>query len=363
MVKETKYYDILGVAPTATMGEIKKAYRKLALKFHPDKNPEAGDKFKEISGAYEVLADEKKRQLYDDGGEDALKEGGMGNHASPFDVFDMFFGGGGRRRGGEKKGKNTIHALKVSLADLYKGKTSKMALTKDVICDACKGIGGKKGSVHKCKECNGLGMVMLVHRIGPGMVQQMQRPCSHCSGRGEIMNEADRCTSCLGNKTVKERKILEVHIDPGMRDGQKVVFTAEGDQNPGIEPGDVIFVIDEQEDMVFKRQGLDLYLNLKIELVEALCGFSRTVTTLDDRKLLIQTLPGDVIHHGALKAVLNEGFPQHKNPFERGRLVIHFEVNFPPKQWMKEKYCTKLEKLLPPRPTEDMSSDDVEEVS
>ena len=150
MVKETRFYDLLGVKPTANESELKKAYRRLALKYHPDKNPgpEAGEKFKEISMAYEVLSNEDKRRIYDQHGEQGIKEGGSGGgHSSPMDIFDMFFGGGGfggmggmgGRSRGPRRTKNLMHQLSVSLEEMYNGATRKLALQKNVICADCDG--------------------------------------------------------------------------------------------------------------------------------------------------------------------------------------------------------------------------------
>lgn len=224
MVKETKLYDVLGVTPESTPAEIKKAYRKLALKYHPDKNPDEPEKFKEISAAFEVLSDEKKKSIYDKYGEQGLREGSGGEFHSPFDIFDMFFGGGGgRRRGpGEKaRGKDTVHQLKVSLEELYNGAVRQLAVQKNVICDGCNGIGGKEGSVQKCDNCNGTGVDVKLRQIGPGMVQQIQQPCSECNRTGEKIKEKDKCKKCNGKKVIRERKVLECNIYPGMKDGQK----------------------------------------------------------------------------------------------------------------------------------------------
>ncbi|PIN88376.1 hypothetical protein AB205_0134660 [Aquarana catesbeiana] len=290
MVLETGYYDVLGVKPNATPDELKKAYRKLALKYHPDKNPNEGERFKQISQAYEVLSDAKKRDLYDKGGEQAIKEGGMGGSGfgSPMDIFDMFFGGGGRMQR-ERRGR-----------------------------------GGRKGAVECCPNCRGSGMQIRIHQIGPGMVQQIQSVCPECQGQGERINPKDRCKSCNGRKIVREKKILEVHIDKGMKDGQKITFAGEGDQEPGLEPGDIIIVLDQKDNAIFTRRGEDLLMHMEIELVEALCGFQKPIVTLDNRTIIITSHPGQVVKHGDIKCVLNEGMPFFRRPYEKGQFSIQW---------------------------------------
>jgi len=367
MVKETKFYDLLGVAPTADDNALKKAYRKLAMKYHPDKNPEAGEKFKEISMAYEILSNPEKRRLYDQAGEQGIKEGGSGGggfSSNPMDIFDMFFGGGdpfgrGGGRRGPRRTKNLVHQLSVSLEDMYNGTVRKLALQKNVICDSCDGIGGKAGAVQKCPNCRGTGMQVRIQQLGPGMMQQIQSMCQECHGEGERVDPKLRCKKCNGRKVNRERKILEVSVDKGMEDGQKVTFSGEGDQEPGLEPGDIIIVLDEKAHSLYKRNGSDLVMKMDISLTEALTGLRKVIKTLDDRSLVIQTVRGEVIKPGDLKQVPGEGMPQYRNPFEKGRLIIQFNVVFPNN--LEPSVAESLAGILPPA-EEPMIPDDHDEV-
>merc|ERR1719382_1566546 len=292
--------------------------------------------------AYEVLSNPEKRKLYDQAGEQGIKEGGSGGGGgmNPMDIFDMFFGGGGGdpfgrgggfgRQRGPRRTKNLVHQLSVSLEDMYNGTTRKLALQKNVICDACEGLGGKAGAVQKCPNCRDSGMQVRIQQLGPGMMQQIQSMCGECHGEGERVDPKLRCKKCNGRKVNRERKILEVSVDKGMEDGQKVTFSGEGDQEPGLEPGDIIIVLDEKAHALFKRNGQDLIMKMDISLTEALTGLKKAVKTLDDRTLVIQTVRGEVIKSGDLKMVRGEGMPQYRNPFEKGRLIIQFNVVFPP---------------------------------
>ncbi|KAL0620415.1 DnaJ-like protein subfamily A member 2 [Plecturocebus cupreus] len=240
--------------------------------------------------------------------------------------------------------------LRVSLEDLYNGKTTKLQLSKNVLCSACSGQGGKSGAVQKCSACRGRGVRIMIRQLAPGMVQQMQSVCSDCNGEGEVINEKDRCKKCEGKKVIKEVKILEVHVDKGMKHGQRITFTGEADQAPGVEPGDIVLLLQEKEHEVFQRDGNDLHMTYKIGLVEALCGFQFTFKHLDGRQIVVKYPPGKVIEPGCVRVVRGEGMPQYRNPFEKGDLYIKFDVQFPENNWINPDKLSELEDLLPSRP-------------
>lgn len=252
MVKDTKLYDLLNVTPTANDNEIRKAYYKLAKIHHPDKAQDkdeaekAEEKFKEIKFAYEILTDKSKREVYDRYGLEGLKDGVGGTEfedifshlfggfggGNPFFPFDIFGGGGGRGGGRQAKRRtqNMAYPLKVTLEDLYNGVTKNIEYERSVVCSGCEGQGGKQGASATCKACNGRGFTIQYKQLGPGMVQQMQAICRECTGEGEVINEKDRCKQCNGKKTLKQKKNLEVHVDKGMSDGQKLTFRGESNQ-------------------------------------------------------------------------------------------------------------------------------------
>lgn len=346
-VDNTGYYDALGVSKDADENEIKKAYKKLALKHHPDKGGDV-EKFKEISAAAEVLCDPEKRKLYDKYGKEGL-EGQGGEHHSAEDIFSMFFGGG-RRRGpqGPQKGEDIVHPLKLSLDDLYNGKTTRLAINRNKLCEECDGRGGKSGAEKSCNECQGRGMRVQLRQIGPGMVQQIQSVCNNCKGSGKVMDEKDKCKSCKGKKVYKDRKILEVVVEKGMKHGQKIRFAGEADEAPDTIPGDVIFVVQEKEHDVFKRKGSDLITTMDLELTESLCGFTKTITHLDGRVLRIDTKPGQVTKPDGVRMISGEGMPYHGNPFTKGRLFVVFRVKFP--ATLPQSMINSLKGILPKAP-------------
>eukprot|EP00331_Platyophrya_macrostoma_P025597 CAMPEP_0176437332 /NCGR_PEP_ID=MMETSP0127-20121128/18546_1 /TAXON_ID=938130 /ORGANISM="Platyophrya macrostoma, Strain WH" /LENGTH=412 /DNA_ID=CAMNT_0017820913 /DNA_START=34 /DNA_END=1272 /DNA_ORIENTATION=- len=335
MVKETEYYELLEVAPDAAENDIKRAYRKLALKYHPDKNPgnaEAAEMFKNISHAYEVLSDEGKRKLYDQYGKKGLEEGGGGGgFHDASDIFSMFFGGGRRERG-EPKPKDIVHELAVSLEDMYTGKTKKIAVTRDRLCSSCEGRGVKAGAQkNPCRECRGQGVQIRMQQLFPGMVQQVQVRCSACGGEGSQVKPSDLCQGCNGKCILKERKILEVVIEIGQKKGDHKRFVGEGDQNPSMKlAGDVLIFLQQKPHDIFRRVGSHLLINHKICLQQALCGFELPIEHLDRRMLVIKVPAGQVMDPNFAWTVHREGMPVvGTGGVERGNLVIHFEVEFP----------------------------------
>ncbi|KAJ7540448.1 hypothetical protein O6H91_10G015400 [Diphasiastrum complanatum] len=365
----TKYYDILGVSKDASQDDLKKAYKKAAIKNHPDKGGDP-EKFKELAQAYEVLSDPEKREIYDQYGEDALKEGmgGGGSSHNPFDIFESFFGGGGNPFGGssrggrrQRRGEDVVHPLKVSLEDLYKGTSKKLSLSRNILCPKCKGKGSKTGASSKCAGCQGSGMKVTIRQLGPGMIQQMQSVCPDCRGSGETINEKDKCGQCKGSKVMQDKKVLEVHVEKGMSHGQKITFQGEADEAPDTITGDIVFVLQLKDHPKFKRKGDDLFVEHSLTLTEALCGFQFALTHLDGRQLLIKSVPGEIVKPGQFKAINDEGMPHYQRPFMKGRLYVHFSVEFPESGALSLEQCKALEAVLPMRPVSQLSDMELDE--
>ncbi len=270
-VDNESLYKILGVQKNATSNEIKKAYRKLAMKNHPDKGGDA-DKFKEITEAYEILSNDEKRQTYDRGGKEALKTGGG---IDPTDIFGSMFnmGGVGKQRNSKKKGKTLIHNINVTLRDIYNGKKKKLKIKRKVI---------HKDKVKTCNTCNGTGYLTQRIRMGP-MIQQMQSPCGECNQEGLIYSRSE----------ISET--VEIFIPKGAPNKHKITLYEKGDDIPNGIAGDIHVIVNIKEDDTFKRHGSDLYIKKNINLTEALTGVEFDLQHLDGRKLIVKTNEGDVI--------------------------------------------------------------------
>lgn len=358
----TDYYELLGVSKEASEGDIKKAYRKLALRYHPDRNPDEKDqeKFKEISHAYETLMDSEKRQIYDRYGEEGLK-GGAGRGGGPGNIFDVLFGEGRGRGGpsGPPRTSDVLFQMKVTLKELYNGNHRRLAVNRRCLCTTCKATGSKKGVSTQCSACNGQGIRVVVQRMGP-MIQQFQTKCDRCSGRGFVIDPADVCDECHGERLVNERVTLDVYIEKGMPDGKKIKFQGKADDAPGAEPGDVVVALAQAEDEVFKRKENDLIMEKKLTLSEALTGFCFTVKHLDDRSIVIKSSPGEIIKEGDVRTVVGEGMPRMNNPLIKGNLHIKFSVDFPAAGSLSAEQMQQLQRILgaPPQP---MITADMEE--
>lgn len=258
-------------------------------------------------------------------------------------AFGGMFGGGGMRDQGPRKARAIHHVHKVSLEDIYKGKVSKLALQKSILCPACDGRGGKEGAVKKCAGCDGHGMKTMLRQMGP-MIQRFQTVCPDCQGEGESIREKDRCKRCLGKKTVVERKVLHVHVDKGVQDGHKIDFKGEGDQMPGVQPGDVQFEIQTKPHARFQRRGDDLFYKAEIDLLTALAGGNIHIEHLDDRWITVNIFPGDPIAPGAIKVVKGQGMPSFRH-HDFGNMYIQFDVKFPDKSEMRN--IELLQQVLP----------------
>ncbi|AFV00563.1 molecular chaperone DnaJ [Simiduia agarivorans] len=285
------YYEVLGVERGADEKELKKAYRRVAMKFHPDRNPdnkEAEDKFKEANEAYEVLSDAQKRAAYDQYGHRGV-EGmaggggggqGFGNFSDIFgDVFgDIFGGGGGRGRGGPARGSDLRYTLDLDLESAVKGTTVKIKVPTLVACEPCDGTGAKKGTkASTCTTCGGIGQV----RMQQGFFS-VQQTCPNCRGRGTIIT--DPCTSCHGQGRKEETRTLSVKVPAGVDTGDRIRLAGEGEAGEaGGPPGDLYVQVHVKEHSIFERDGRNLYCEVPISFVDAALGGELEVPTLDGR--------------------------------------------------------------------------------
>jgi molecular chaperone DnaJ len=286
------YYEILGVSKDTDEKEIKKAYRRVAMKFHPDRNPDdpkAEDKFKEASEAYEILSDREKRAAYDQFGhagvDPQMGAGGgfQGNFSDIFgDVFgDIFGGGGGRGHGGPQRGADLRYTLDISLENAVKGTTVKIRVPTLVACEPCDGSGAKPGSsASTCGTCGGAGQV----RMQQGFFQ-VQQTCPKCRGKGKVITNP--CPKCRGNGRNEETKTLSVKVPPGVDTGDRIRLSGEGEAGPdGGPPGDLFVQMSVQDHSIFERDGKHLYCEVPINFADAALGGELEVPTLDGRVVL-----------------------------------------------------------------------------
>lgn len=314
-VRERELYDLLGVEPTCTVDDIKRAYRKAALQHHPDKGGDS-EKFKKISGAYEVLSDPSKRERYDRFGKNGLNEGMI-----PPDIFKNLFGGfpfGGRdifdmfKQAVTPKTPSVIHVQNVSLEDVCQRKVVKLKFTREIVCECFSETDAKK-----CSECQGVGNVFENRQFGPGFTIQTQRVCPACSGKGRII---PGCPNCKNGRK-EDSKIFTVHLTPGMTDGYRYTFPGEGNSEIGKEKGDFIVQIKYTPHPYFKTEGKNLILHRKISLKEALTGYLLEVDHPTGRK--ISRSIDVLIKPGMTISINGEGLD------ETSLLTVIFDIEFP----------------------------------
>ena len=341
------YYEVLGVSSDAGSEEIKRAYRKRALKYHPDRNPgdkEAEERFKEAAEAYEVLRDPEKRQIYNQFGHEGL-EGreftgftGFDDIFSSFgDIFEGFFGFGTRRgrRSAARQGRSLRYDLEMTLEDAFYGKEEEILFHKLENCGTCHGTGLKPGSEPEiCSTCQGRGQVVRSQGFF-----QISTTCSECHGQGQIIS--DPCKECGGGGKVRIEKKISVKIPPGVETGSQLRLRGEGEPGENGGPhGDLFVVIHLKDHDFFKREDEDLFCEIPISFVQAALGDSITIPVLGDEgrfKLKISegTQPGDVIK------VPEKGMPSLTRQDKRGNLYVKINVTIPRKLNQSQKELLK----------------------
>lgn len=336
MATNNDYYEILGVSRDADQDKIKKAYRKLAKKHHPDRNkddPQASEKFKEISEAYEILSDPDKRARYDQYGHSGINEddfnfddfarGGFGGFD---DIFDMFFGGDAarRQRRGPQRGSDLQYRLEISFEEAAKGTKKEITIPRTEECSTCGGSGAKPGSdVRTCPRCNGRGQIRVNQRTPFGQITQA-RTCDRCDGTGEIVSEP--CPDCEGTGKVRRHRNLTVNIPAGVDTGSKLRMSGEGEAGDrGAASGDLYIIIKVKPHEIFDRKGDDIYCEVPINFVQAILGDEIQVPTLDGKvkfKIPEGAQPGTTFR------LKNKGIP-HLNGYGNGDEYIKAKVVIP----------------------------------
>ncbi len=349
MVKDTKLYDILEISPDASDKDILKAYYKLSKIWHPDRNPtnveEATKKFQEISNAKDILTDPKKKEMYDKFG---VTDENQGPQMNPEDLFGQMFGGMGGMGGmpgmpnffnrrPQQQQEDCAAECVVSLEDLYNSKTVTVKYTHKVYCNKCNGSGSKDGKPSTCSGCHGKGQKVRVIQQGP-MIQQIVGPCDECGGSGEKVSRDNICSDCNGNKHVQKETSLNFDVNRTMTHNQKLLVKNKGHV---LKTGttNLVIIIKEQPHPTFKRQGNDLHMNIKLRLFQSLYGFTKMITHLDNRNILIKN-DKMIKEMKTLFKVHNEGLGPG------GHLYIHITSCMPKLDKLNEQENSALKKLL-----------------
>lgn len=350
MANKRDYYEVLGVDKSADKETIKKAYRKLAVKYHPDRNPgdkTAEEKFKEATEAYEILSDDQKRPIYDQYGFAGLD--GMGGGSSGYshafhdfsdlfgggfgDIFENLFGGGsggfsssftsGRSRASNNDGASLRYDLELSFKDAVYGCKTEIHFKHNETCPVCNGTGGASGASRKtCGTCNGAGQV----RRSAGFFA-VQQTCPTCGGKGTVIDKP--CTGCRGAGVQEKEKRMTITIPAGMDDGKRITIPHQGDSGTnGGTAGDLIIVIHVRSDNYFERDGNDLYCAVPISISQAALGADITIKTLDGRHITLKIPSGTT--QGKLLRIKDEGVP-YTNSSRKGDLYVKVIVQLPTK--------------------------------
>jgi DnaJ family protein A protein 2 len=324
-----KLYDTLNISKDCHQNDIKKAYRKLAMKEHPDKGG-SQEKFKEINEAYSILSDPQKRKAYDNGQLDDNGNQNMQHGFDPFDIFSNFF----RHEDTNFNFQNTRQKhdnrpkhikLKISLEDLYTGKQTTINIPRNSCCPCCQGVGSNQPPI-PCNECNGVGKIRKVLQLGPGIIQQIIGECPKCNGNGKYTENQHLCKVCNGNKLIEETTTIKLDIKKGTAEQEKIIMQGYGDYNLNtLTYNDLILVIEQKPHNRIKRNGNDLVIEQVILLKDALTGANFEYTHLNNKKYNFKT--NEIVTSDSIFVAYGIGMSSKHNRF--GDLYIKFNILFP----------------------------------